>query len=368
MTTQRSERSRERRVQIDTERLESFAERVSADIATADVAVLTYLGDRLGLYRALADGPATSTELAERAGLAERYVREWLGAQTAAGYVTYDARTEAFTLPPEHVAVLADVDGPVCLAGRTYITAAMWAAAPRIEAAFRSGEGVPWSEHDPRLFIGVERILRLGYRSELVSSWLPSLDGVVAKLERGASVLEVGCGHGAALIVMAQAFPASRFVGIDYHRPSISRAMAAAGEVGVADRTTFEVATASGHDGGPYDLVCFFTCLHNLGDPVGAARRAQEALAEGGTLMLVEPAAGDALEDNIGSIAADFYSASTMICTPNALSQDGGHAMGAQAGEARLREVLEAAGFWEVRLATRGERNIVMEARTRSGG
>lgn len=348
--------------QIDTERLEAFAERVSADIATADVAVLTYLGDRLGLYRALADGPATSTELAERAGLAERYVREWLGAQTAAGYVTYDARTQAFTLPPEHAAVLAEVDGPACLAGMTYITAAMWAVAPRIEMAFRSGEGVPWSEHDPRLFIGVERTFRLGYRSQLVSSWLPGLDGIVAKLERGASVLEVGCGHGAALIVMAQAFPASRFVGIDYHQPSISRAMAAAREAGVADRTTFEVATATGYDDGPFDLVCFFGCLHDLGDPVGAARHARQALADGGTLMLVEPAAGDALEDNIGPVAADFYSASTMICTPNALSQDGGQAMGAQAGEAKLREVLETAGFMKVTVAARGELQMVIEA------
>jgi SAM-dependent methyltransferase len=333
--------------------------------------VLAYLGDRLGIYRAMAGaGPLTSGQLAGRTGLAERYLREWLAAQAAGGYLTYHPDGERFELPDEHAAVLAVEESPANVMGGFEVIAALWAGADRLGRAFRSGEGIGWDEHDPRLYRGVERFYAAGYRANLVVAWLPALDGVVAKLEHGASVLDVGCGHGAAVILMAKAFPASRFVGVDSHPASIEQARKAAADAGVADRVRFEPADAAGYGNAGaeagHDLVCFFDTLHDLGDPVGAAAHARAALAQEGTLMLVEPRAGDRLADNLHPLGRVFYAASTQLCTPNALSQQdrpGAQALGAQAGPARLREVLEAAGFTRVRVAAETPVNLVLEAK-----
>ncbi|HEY8340702.1 MAG TPA: class I SAM-dependent methyltransferase [Egibacteraceae bacterium] len=348
---------------IDTTRVEEFAQRVFGDLATAHAAALTHLGDRLGLFAILADsGPVTPAALAERSGYAERYLREWLAAQAALGYLTYDPAAETFTLPPEHAAVLADDSSPFAMAGGFGISAALWTGTDLVAEGFRTGDGVSWGEHDTRLFEGVHRFFEPGYRAHLVSSWLPAI-GVVERLEQGARVLDVGCGHGSSTILMAEAFPASQFVGVDFHPESVEAARKAAAEAGVADRVRFEVASATEYEPAGCDLVCFFDVLHDLGDPVGAAAHARAALADDGVVLLVEPRAGDRVEDNLHPLGQAYYAASTMLCTPNALSQGVGLALGAQAGEARLREVLTAGGLSQVRRAAETEVNIVLAAR-----
>jgi SAM-dependent methyltransferase len=342
--------------EVDTQKLDAFMGKLMGDLGGAVGGVMILLGDRLGLYKAMADGqPVSAQDLATRTGLRERYVREWLAAQAAAGYLAYDASAQSFTLPPEH--------SPAFFAGAFEIVQAMWMDEPRIAEAFRTGQGVGWHEHAPCLFRGTERFFRPGYNANLVSAWIPALAGVQGKLERGAAVADIGCGHGASTILMAQAFPNSRFFGFDYHPASIERARALAQEAGVADRVTFETASAKDYPPRSYDLIAFFDCLHDMGDPVGAGRHVREALAPDGTWMIVEPFANDALEDNLNPVGRIYYAASTMLCTPASLSQEVGLGLGAQAGEARLRAVATEAGFASFRRATETPFNLVFEAR-----
>jgi len=350
--------------QIDEARLEAFMARFVQDMGAAATAPLVLIGDKLGLYKAMADGePVTAAELAARTGCAERYVREWLLQQAASEYVTYDPEADAFTLPPEQALALAIDDSPVFIPGAYQLLAAIIKDEPHITERFRTGEGLGWHEHDHDLFEGTERFFRPGYLAHLVAEWLPSLDGVVARLQAGALVADVGCGHGASTILMAQAFPASTFVGSDYHEASIEAARRAAERAGVADRTRFEVARAQDLSGGPYDLVCVFDALHDMGDPVGAARRVHGQLAPDGTWMVVEPMAGDRPQDNLNPVGRIFYAGSTMICTPASLSQEVGLALGAQAGEQRLTAVLREGGFTRVRRVAETPFNLVLEAR-----
>lgn len=350
--------------EIDQARLEEFLGRAVPDFAAAYSAPLMYLGDKLGLYKAMAGaGPLTSGELAERTGTSERYVREWLNNQVTAGYVAYEPEAGTYELPDERAMVLADEESPVFIGGLFEAFAAMWAATEKIEDAFRTGDGVGWHEHDPHLFRGTERVFGPIYRANLTTAWIPALDGVEAKLQAGAKVADVGCGHGASTIVMAQAYPNSVFSGFDYHGESISTAAKTAAEAGVSDRISFEVAPAKEYPGSDYDLICFFDCLHDMGDPVGAAAHAREALANDGTVMLVEPLAADNLEDNLNPVSRLFYAASTFFCTPSSLAQEVGLGLGAQAGEARLGEVFAEAGFGRFRRATETPFNMVLEAR-----
>ena len=349
---------------IDESALDAFVGQVMGDLAATITGLLVHIGDRVGLYKAMAgSGPLTPPELAARTGTAERYVREWLSNQAASGYVTYDPETNRFTLPPEHAMVLAAEDSPAFLCGGFESTASAFSDHDRIEHAFRSGEGISWHEHDHRLFHGVERFFRPGYQTNLVTAWLPALDGVVPKLEAGATVADVGCGHGAATIVMALAYPNSRFVGFDYHAASIDAARKAAADAGVADRVTFEVAAAKEFPGRGYDLVCYFDCLHDMGDPVGAITHARDALAEDGTILLVEPFAGDSLADNLNLVGRAYYGFSTVICTPGSLAQEVGLGLGAQAGEATWRELFTRVGYSSLRRATETPFNLVLEAK-----
>ncbi len=341
--------------------IEEFAHKALGDVAGALTASLVVIGDKLGLYKALTKGAATPAELATRTGTTERYVREWLNAQAAAGYVTYeDGR---YSLPPAHAACLADEESPACVLGAFQGMTAAMRANGKVAEGFRSGCGVGWHEHDPELFVGTERFFRPGYNAHLISEWIPALDGVQGKLERGARVADVGCGLGASTIIMAKAFPKSTFVGFDYHAPSIEKARERARVAGVGDRVKFEVASAKEFPGEKYDVVCFFDCLHDMGDPVGAARHVRQTLAPDGTWLLVEPMAGDRVEDNLNPIGRLFYSVSTLVCTPASLAQEVGLALGAQAGEGRLREVLQEAGFTRIRRATQTPFNLVLEAR-----
>jgi SAM-dependent methyltransferase len=344
-------------------KLEQFMGKAVTDMSAATTVLLMTIGEKLGLYRALADnGPATPDELASQTGLSERYVREWLSNQATSGYVTYDSSTGRFELPEEQAFALADEDSPVFLGGAFDVIGAMWAGEEKITEVFKTGAGVGWHEQHPRLFRGTERFFRPGYKANLTTAWIPALNGVEEKLQHGASVADVGCGHGASTIIMAQAYPRSTFVGFDYHEESIDVARKSASGAGAADRVSFEVATANDYPGG-YDLICFFDCLHDMGDPVGAARHARESLNDSGTVLLVEPFATDKLEDSIGNpVAGMFYGASTMICTPASLSQDVGLGLGAQAGEARLRDVFTDAGFTSFRRATETPFNLVLEA------
>ena len=349
---------------IDERKLEAFAERVAAEAGAALNAALVTLGDELGLYRAMADGrPVSAAELANRTGTQERYVREWLNAQAAGGFVTYDPETATYALPPEHALVLADESSPASMLGVFQSVNAAVAMRERLAERFVDGDGVGWHEHHHDLWHGTERAFGVAYRASLVTEWLPALDGVVERLEAGGRVADVGCGHGASTILLAQAFPASRFVGFDYHPESIATARRRAAQAGVADRVTFEVAGAAEFPGDGYDLVAFFDAFHDLGDPVAAARRAASALVPDGRCMLVEPYAGDRVEDNLNPLGRLRYGFSTLVCTPGSLSQPGRAALGTLAGEARLRELLQAGGFGAVRRAAETPFNLVLEGR-----
>ncbi len=350
--------------EIDEAKLEAFMGQAVVDMGAVISGPLVMIGDKLGLYKAMAHaGPLTSQEVADRSGAAERSVREWLGNQAAGGYVTYDAASDRYTLPEEHALALADEDSPFYILGIYDLIASLYADEDRIVEAFRSGDGMGWHEHDHRLFCGTERFFRPGYRASLVADWIPALSGVQAKLERGAKVADVGCGHGASTIIMAQAFPASEFFGFDYHAASIDRAREAAEEAGVTDRITFETHAANDYPGQGYDLVCVFDCLHDMGDPVGASQHVLETLDPDGTWMIVEPFANDSVAENLNPVGRVFYGASTVICTPASLAQDVGLALGAQAGEARLSDVLKQGGFTRVRRATETPFNLILEAR-----
>ncbi len=346
---------------LDTDALMAFVGRTVTDVGTVLGGAMVVLGDRLGLYRAMAGaGPMSPAELAARTGTAERYVREWLSAQAATGYVTYEGDGR-FALPAEHAVVLTDESSPACVIGAFETALAAVHSTDRLAAAFRDGSGVGWGEHHHDLYEGCERFFRPGYRANLVSTWLPALAGVEERLAAGATVADIGCGHGASTILMAEAHPASTFTGFDAHEESIDEARRRASAAGVADRTTFETRTVA-EVTGTFDLVCFFDCLHDMGDPVGALTRARGLLAPGGTLMLVEPMAGDRVEDNLTPVGAAYYGFSTLLCTPSSLSQDVGAALGAQAGEARLREVAAAAGFTTLRRVAETPFNMVLEA------
>jgi 2-polyprenyl-3-methyl-5-hydroxy-6-metoxy-1,4-benzoquinol methylase len=348
---------------LDEGKLNAFVNKAVADVGATLSSALVVIGDRLGLWKALAkDGPLTAAELAARSETAPRYVDEWLNAQAAAGYVSFDAATGRYTLPPEQAAVLADETSPAFFPGLFEVAAACWAATDRTTQNFRTGDGIKWGDHHPCLFQGCERFFRSSYIGNLVGSWLPALDGVAAKLETGARVADVGCGVGASTILMAQAFPKSRFFGFDYHAGSIELARKRAQAAGVADRVTFEVAMATDFPGEGYDLVTHFDCLHDMQDPTGAARRARQALAPDGTWMIVEPFAADHAEQNHNAVGRVYYSVSTLLCVPHSLAYHG-PALGAQAGEARLRRVVEAGGFSRFRRAVETPFNFVLEAR-----
>jgi 2-polyprenyl-3-methyl-5-hydroxy-6-metoxy-1,4-benzoquinol methylase len=354
---------------VDMAKLDAFMGKMVGEMGAAMNASLILLGDRLGLYKAMAgEGPMTARELARKTHTDERHLREWLNAQAAGGLVTYHAGDNGdgtYTLPPEQAMALAEEGSPAFLCGAYQVIASIIKDVPKVEESFRTGEGLGWHEHDVCLFRGTERFFRPGYVAHLVSEWIPALHGVKEKLEAGGVVADVGCGHGSSTILMAQAFPKSKFFGFDYHDASISAAQLAAEEAGVADRITFEVAAAKSFPkhGQGYDLVTFFDCLHDMGDPVGASRHVKETLKPGGTWMVVEPIAGDRVEQNLNPVGRIFYCASTVICTPASKAQEVGMALGAQAGEARLRDVVLKGGFSHVRRAAETPFNMVLEVR-----
>jgi SAM-dependent methyltransferase len=334
------------------------------DVGAAFSGALVLVGDKLGLYKVLAaHGPLTSAKLAERTGTAERYVREWLAANAAAGYVNVDARAQQYSMSAEQIAVFADNESEFCMTGGFYALAATYLDEPKITAAFKSGKGVAWGDHSECLFCGTERFFRSGYAAHLVQDWLPALEGVVEKLKRGITVADVGCGHGASTILMAKAFPNSTFIGFDYHPASIECANKSAREAGVAGRCKFEVAAAKSFPGANYELIAVFDCLHDMGDPVGAAKHIRQALKPDGTWLIVEPFAGDSLAENMNPVGRIFYAASTMVCVPASLSQEVGLALGAQAGETQLRKVVQEGGFTRFRRAMSTPFNLILEAR-----
>jgi len=348
---------------VDEKKLNEFMNRFVGDIGAVLHAPLVVLGEKLGLYRALAKRAQTASELARETGTNERYIAEWLAANAASGYVEYDETTSRFHMTEEQAFALADPDSPAYIPGAFLIGMSMFKDEAKIAEVFRSGEGFGWHQHHKSLFVGTERFFRPNYASHLVSSWIPALDGVREKLEKGARVADVGCGHGASTVLMAKAFPRSRFYGFDYHAESIAAARRAAEAAGVLDRVSLETASATNFPGNEYDLVAFFDCLHDMGDPEGVARHVLGSLAPQGTWMVVEPFAHDTLAENLNPIGRIFYSASTMVCTPASRSQEVGLALGAQAGEARLRTVIQAAGFTRFRRAAETPFNIVLEAR-----
>ena len=347
---------------VNEEKLNAFIGKAVGDLSASMSAVLMLIGDELGLYAALAGEKLSAAELAQRTGTNPRYVREWLGNQAAGGYVEYDGAEDTYYLNDEQALCLADPDGPVDLPGAYNIVQDLFHVRARAVENFRSGRGMEWGEHHPCLFAGTERFFRAGYNANLLTSWLPALDGVVDKLEAGGRAADVGCGHGASTILMAQAFPQSEFVGIDYHEASIDTARQRAAEAGVTN-ATFEVADATSYQGGDFDLIAFFDCLHDMADPSGASRHARQALKPDGHCLLVEPFAGDDITDNLNPVGRLFYGASSMICVPVSLAQ-GGPALGAQAGEQRLREVMvDDGGFSRFRRATETPFNLIIEAR-----
>jgi SAM-dependent methyltransferase len=351
-------------MQVAERTTEAFLGQALGDLASCYGGVMVSTGHKLGLYRALAGrGPLSSFELAARTECDERYVREWLNSQVAGGYLDYHKESETYELPAEHVPVLADDDSPIFMPSAFEIPASMWFDQERTLAAFRTGGGIPWGEHDERLYCGVAGIYRNAYRASLVAEWLPALDGVVERLERGARVADVGCGHGHSTVLMASAFERSRFVGFDTHQASLDEAAAEARTAGVTDRVDFLSSNAKSFPGDKYDLICFFDTLHDLGDPVGAARHALHTLADDGTLMVVEPYAGDVVTDNVGPIARLYYTGSALLCCTHSRSEDVGLALGAQAGPARIAAVLTEAGFGSVRTVHETPFNMVIEAR-----
>ncbi len=348
----------------DPEKLNAFLGKLVGDLGACTGAALILLGDRLGIYKAMADGKAvTPEELAEKTKLNARYLREWLSAQAAAGYVDYSSKSKKFKLNPEQAAAFADEGGPAFFAGAFDLAQSMWLDEPKVAEAFKTGKGVGWHEHSHCLFRGTERFFRPGYNAHLVSSWIPALKGVEDKLKKGATVADVGCGHGASTILMALAYPKSKFFGYDYHGPSIARAKELAKDAGVAKRVTFSQASAKDYPALNYDLVAFFDCLHDMGDPVGAGKHVNATLAKDGAWMIVEPFAHDDLKDNLNPVGRVYYAASTMICTPASMSQEVGLGLGAQAGEARLKKVAKDAGFSKFRRAAETPFNLVFEAR-----
>jgi SAM-dependent methyltransferase len=349
---------------VNEQKMNELLGRFLNDFGATFHSAMAVIGDKLGLYKAMAQaGPLTSVELANRTGTTERYVREWLASQAAGGYASYDPETRRYFLTEEQAFALTDENGPVFLPGAFQVALSAVRSEPRIATAFKTGEGVGWHEHDPGLFGGTERFFRPGYAANLVNQWIPAFAGLEEKLKTGARVADVGCGHGASTILMARAYPESTFVGFDYHQPSIEHARHQAEEAGVSTRVSFQVATAKNYWGNDYDLVAFFDSLHDMGDPVGAAAHVLSTLKSDGSWMIVEPFANDKVEDNFNPIGRIYYSASTMLCTPASRSQEVGLGLGAQAGEARIRDVVTAGGFKRFRRATETPFNLVFEAR-----
>lgn len=348
---------------VDQDKLETFLEKVIADMGGAAGALLAFVGDRLGLYRAMADaGPLTAEALAQKTGTNARMIKEWLASQAAGGYVNYDPRSGTYALSDEQALALAREGGPAFMQGGFQVMVSLFKDEQKIAEAFRTGKGLSWADHDKCLFEGTERFFRPGYNANLVKSWIPALDDVEEKLKRGAKVADVGCGHGASTILMAKAYPNSKFFGFDYHAPSIEWAAKQAEKEGVADRVKFQMAKSTDFPGKDYDLVAFFDCLHDMGDPAGASAYVRNTLKKDGTWLIVEPLAGDRLEENLNPLGRLFYSASATICVPASLAHDGA-ALGAQAGEAKIREVVTAGGFTRFRRATQSPTNMVLEAR-----
>lgn len=349
---------------INEDKLNAFMARFVGDIGAVMHAATVAVGDQLGLYKALAEGPVTAEELARRTETDARYLREWLSAQAASGYVEYDPASQCFSMTEEQAFALAQEGSPAFVAGAFQIAVAQFKAIPKMVQAMRTGLGLGWHEHDPALFQGTERFFRPGYAANLVSQWIPALADVEPRLRQGARVADVGCGHGASTILLAQAYPASSFTGFDYHLPSIERARATARDAGLGEpRVRFEVASAKDFPGNGYDMVAMFDCLHDMGDPVGAASHVRQSLQPDGTWLIVEPFANDRLEDNLNPVGRVFYSASTFICTPASRSQEVGLCLGAQAGEARIRKVAGEGGFSRFRRAAETPFNLVYEAR-----
>jgi 2-polyprenyl-3-methyl-5-hydroxy-6-metoxy-1,4-benzoquinol methylase len=349
---------------INPDKLNEFLGKAIVDFGATFHAALVRVGDKLGLYKALAaGGPQTPAELAKRTNTAERYVREWLCNQAAGGYVTYDSTDGKFHLTEEQAFALADESSPAFLPGAFQVALAAAKAEDQITERFKTGQGLGWHEHHPELFVGTERFFRPGYAANLISAWIPALEGVAAKLQSGAKVADVGCGLGSSTILMAKSYPKSEFVAFDYHEKSIETAKQRARDAGVADRIRFEVFSAKTYPGKDYDFITFFDCLHDMGDPAGASSHVHSTLKKDGTWMIVEPFAGDKLEDNLHPIGRAFYGASTLLCTPASLSQEVGLALGAQAGEKRLREVVSSGGFTRFRRATQTPFNLIFEAR-----
>jgi ubiquinone/menaquinone biosynthesis C-methylase UbiE len=349
---------------VDQSKLEAFVGKMVGDVGAAISAALVMIGDRTGLYRALdSGGQQTPAELAKRSGNDERYVAEWLGNQAASGYVSYDAKTKKYTLPPEHAMVLAREESPVNFQGLFDLVNTCMMDVPKLIGAFKSGSGVGWHEHHPQLFPSTDRFFRPGYQANLTTAWIPSLEGVESKLKAGGKVADVGCGLGSSTLVMAAAYPSATFIGFDYHPASVELAKKKATDEGLAKNVRFEVAGAQSFPGKDYDFIACFDCIHDMGDPEGALRHIREALKKDGTLMVVEPFANDTLEANHNPVGRVYFGFSTMLCTPSAKSQPGGYAMGAQAGEARMHEVATKAGFKRFRRATETPFNIVYEMR-----
>ncbi|MGI9101062.1 MAG: class I SAM-dependent methyltransferase [Terriglobales bacterium] len=349
---------------LDQKKVEQFLFQFVNDLGAGMCAALALVGEKLGLYSAMAGaGPLTASELAARTSTNERYVQEWLSAQAANGYVEFDAKTKRFRLPEEHALLLANEDGPAYIPGAFHVMASLFRDEHKISEAFRSGDGVGWHEHHASLFEGTEKFFRPTYLHNLIDTWIPALDGVEQKLQEGAAVADVGCGHGASTILMAESFPKSSFYGFDYHQASIEKARQRAEKAGVQHRAKFEVATAKDFDDRRYDLVCFFDCLHDMGDPTGALKHVRETIEDDGTVLIVEPYANETLTENLNPVGRVFYAASTMICTPASRAQEVGAALGAQAPESKLRELATAAGFTRFRRAAETPFNRVYEAR-----
>lgn len=348
---------------VDMDTLMAFVGQFAGDLGATVAAGTVVLGDRLGLYRGLAEGPATASELAARTDTNVRYVTEWLRGQAAGGYVEYDPAGDSYSMTPEQAFALTDPSGPLYLPGAFELALGALEAVPQLEQAFRTGAGMGWHEHDAQVFSGCEKFFRPGYLAHLVPEWIPALDGVQERLEAGAAVADIGCGHGASTILLAQAFPRSTVVGSDYHSGSIEAARTSADGAGVSDRVRFEVSGAQAFSGGGYALVASFDCLHDMGDPLGAARHVRSSLAADGSWLIVEPSAGDTVADNLNPVGRVYYNFSTLLCVPNALSQSGGYALGAQAGERAIHQVCTDAGFTRFRRIAETPFNLVYEAR-----